>query len=178
MVVFDASTLILLAKIELLEMFISSFKGKVVIPKTVKLEVCVECSDEKPFLESLIKESKIEVLAAKNPRQKRKLMDDFNIDEGEAEALLLALQSGAKLFATDDRNAIRASKLLKIDFVTAVGFLIRALEKELISGDEALIKLKKLQRIARYSNAILADSKQKIKEMSNNGGKNLEHTCK
>jgi len=45
-------------------------------------------------------------------------MDDFNIDEGEAEALLLAIQAGAETIATDDRNAIRASKLLKIDFVT------------------------------------------------------------
>lgn len=89
-------------------------------------------------------------------------MDDFNIDEGEAEALLLAIQAGAETIATDDRNAIRASKLLKIDFVTAIGFLIRAHEKQLVDRDEALTKLQSLQVIGRYSNAILEDAKNRI----------------
>lgn len=40
-----------------------------------------------------------------------KLMEDFNIDEGEAEALILAIQEKAIMVATDDRNAIRACKL-------------------------------------------------------------------
>lgn len=43
----------------------------------------------------------------------RKLMDDFSIDVGEAEALTLALNKKDAMIATDDRNAIRASKLLK-----------------------------------------------------------------
>ncbi|MEE8431785.1 MAG: hypothetical protein V3S16_11090 [Candidatus Desulfatibia sp.] len=89
-------------------------------------------------------------------------MDDFNIDEGEAEALLLALQIGAEFIATDDRNAIRASKLLNIDFVTAIGFLIRAHEKQLVAKDEALTKLGRLQAIGRYSKAILTDAKKRI----------------
>ncbi len=163
MIIFDASTLILLTKIDLLELFISDFQGRVVIPKKVGLEVCVEGREETPLTDNLIKTGKIDVQTAKNPGQKRKLIHDFNIDEGEAEALLLAIQSGAKIIATDDRNAIRASKLLKIDFVTAIGFLIRAFEKKLIDRDEALSKLHKLQLIARYSNAILEDAKNKIK---------------
>ena len=62
------------------------------------------------MVENLIKQGKIEILTAKNPRQKRKLMDDFNIDEGEA--LLLVIQAGSETIATDDRNSIRAAKLL------------------------------------------------------------------
>ena len=162
MIIFDASTLILLARIGLLELFLSTFQGRVAIPKKVKSEVCIQGREERPFVESLIKQEKIEVLTAKNPRQKRKLMDDFNIDEGEAEALLLAIQAGAETIATDDRNAIRASKLLKIDFVTAIGFLIRAHEKQLVDRDEALTKLQSLQAIGRYSNAILKDAKNRI----------------
>ena len=162
MIVFDASTLILLAKIGLLELFISTFQGRVAIPKKVKSEVCVQGEAERPFVENLIKQGKIEILTAKNPRQKRKLMADFNIDEGEAEALLLAIQTGAKAIATDDRNAIRASKLLKIDFITAIGFLVRAYEKQLVDRDEALTKLQSLQAVAKYSNTILKDAKNKI----------------
>ena len=162
MIIFDASTLISLAKIGLLELFISTFQGRVAIPKKVKSEVCVQGREERPLVESLIKQGKIEILTAKNPRQKRKLMADFNIDEGEAEALLLAIQTTAKSIATDDRNAIRASKLLKIDFITAIGFLIRAHEKHLVDRDEALTKLQSLQVIGRYSKIILKDAKNRI----------------
>lgn len=162
MIVFDASTLILLAKIGLLELFISTFQGRVAIPKKVKSEVCVQGEAERPLVENLIKQGKIEILTAKNPRQKRKLMADFNIDEGEAEALLISIQTGAEAIATDDRNAIRASKLLKIDFITAIGFLVRAYEKQLVDRDEALTKLQSLQAVGRYSNIILKDAKNRI----------------
>jgi len=128
----------------------------------VKSEVCVQGEAERPLVENLIKQGKIEILTAKNPRQKRKLMADFNIDEGEAEALLLSIQIGAEAIATDDRNAIRASKLLKIDFITAIGFLVRAYEKQLVDRDEALTKLQSLQAVSRYSNIILKDAKNRI----------------
>jgi predicted nucleic acid-binding protein len=163
MIIFDASTLILLIKIDLLELFISDYKGSLVVPKKVKAEVCVEGSEETPYLKNLIQEGRIVVLTAKSPRQKRKLMADFNIDEGEAEALLLALQKEAGVIATDDRNAIRAAKLLKIDFVTAIGFLIRAAEKKLIEREEALFKLEKLRIFGRYSLPIIDNAKHKIK---------------
>jgi len=67
------------------------------------------------------------------------------------------------VIATDDRNAIRACKLLKIDFLTAVAFLVRSAEKDLIPKDEALIKLRKLHSIGRYSNKIIEDATVKIK---------------
>ena len=162
MIIFDASTLILLARIGLLELFLSTFQERVAIPQKVKSEVCIKDREEKPLVDSLIKQGKIEILTPKNPRQKRKLMEDFNIDEGEAEALLLAIQPWAETIATDDRNAIRAAKLLKIDFVTAIGFLIRAHEKQLVDRDEAQTKLQSLQVIGRYSNAILEDVKNRI----------------
>jgi predicted nucleic acid-binding protein len=117
--------------------------------------LCIEGREETPYLKNLIQEGQIEVLTAKNPRQRRKLMVDFNIDEGEAEALLLALQKEAELIATDDKNAIRAFKLLKIDFVTAIGFWIRAVDKKLIKRDEALFKLEKLRVFGRYSLPII-----------------------
>jgi predicted transcriptional regulator len=62
-----------------------------------------------------------------------------------------------------DRNAIRACKILKIDFVTAIAFLIRGFEKGLIDRDEALAKLDKLGFIGRYSKEIIKDATKKIK---------------
>lgn len=163
MIVFDSSTIILLAKIDVLDLFISNFNGRVSIPEKVRAEVCRKGREETPLIENLINDQKISVLKTKNRRNKSKIMEDFNIDEGEAESLMLAIQEGAHLIATDDRNAIRACKLLKIDFVTAIAFLIRAFEKGLISRDEALIKLKKLHSIGRYRDEIIDDALTKIK---------------
>jgi predicted nucleic acid-binding protein len=89
-------------------------------------------------------------------------MDDFNIDSGEAEAIALALQKKVSMIGTDDRNAIRACRILKIDFTTAVAVLIRTFEKKLIDKDEALVKLQKLDSVARYSRAIVEDAQKQI----------------
>jgi len=68
----------------------------------------------------------------------------------------------ASLVVTDDRNAIRACKVLRIEFTTAIAILIRSFEKNLIPKDEALIKLKKLESIARYSRTIMDDARRQI----------------
>lgn len=68
------------------------------------------------------------------------------------------MREKASLVATDDRNAIRACKALKLDFTTAVAILIRAFEKKLIDKAEALIKIQKLGSVARYNKAIIKDA--------------------
>lgn len=163
MIVFDSSTVILLAKIEILELFISNFHNRVVIPERVRSEICMEKQEETPLIVKLIANKKIEVLKARNINQINKLMDDFNIGAGEAEALTLAIQEEVSIIATDDRNTIRASKIIKIDFTTAMAILIMAYKKRLIEKDEALIKLERLQSIGRYSRAIIEDATRQIK---------------
>lgn len=163
MIVFDSSTLILLAKIDMLELFISNYRGKVLIPEMVKSEVCVTGKEETPLITKLIHDKKIEVVKVKDDNQTRKLMADFNIEIGEAEAITFALQKGANLIATDDRNAIRACKMLKLSFTTAIAILIRAFEKGLIDKAETLIKIQRLQSVGRYSKTIIKDAEKLIK---------------
>jgi len=163
MIIFDASTLILLAKIDLLELFISNFQGKVLVPESVALEVGQAGYEDSPLILKLIENKKISILKTKNKRQSDKLMLDFNIDQGEAEAISLAVQENMHFIATDDRNAIRACKMLKIEFITAMAILIRAFEKQLIDKNEAILKLQKLRYIGRYSKAIIVDAEKQIK---------------
>ena len=163
MIVLDASTTILLAKINLLETFVLNFFGRVLIPEKVRGEVCIEKMEETPLVMKLIKDKKIQVFKVKSGRLIKKLIDDFNIHIGEAEAITLALQEKASMIATDDRNAIRACKILKIDFTTAIAILIRAFEKKLIDKEGALIKLQKLELLARYSQSIIDDARRSIK---------------
>ncbi|HCY18516.1 MAG TPA: hypothetical protein DHU69_01870 [Deltaproteobacteria bacterium] len=163
MVVFDASTLILLARTEVLEVLILNFPGQVLIPEKVREEVLVKDSEESPQITAMIRGKRIGVLRVDDRRLLQKLMEDFNIDLGEAEAITLALQKKGTVVATDDRNAIRACKLLKIDFITAIAILIRAAEKKLFSRSEALLKLDKLASVGRYKKSIIADARRQIK---------------
>lgn len=163
MIIFDSSKLILLAKIDILELFISNFQGKVLVPKSVALEVTQAEYEDSPIIRRLLEEKKMIVLQVKNKKQINKLMADFNLGSGEAEAITLALQETINIIATDDRNAIRACKMLRLEFITAIAVLIRAYEKRLIDIDEALIKLQKLKFIGRYSKSIIADAEASLK---------------
>ena len=162
MIVLDSSTLILLAKIDMLESFILDFHGKVLIPEKVREEVCLKGEAETPMIEKLIRTNKLKVVGVERSKLSTKLMEDFHIDAGEAEAVALALKEKGSAVATDDRNAIRACKLLGVEFTTAIAILIRAFEKNLIEADEALIKLRKLESVARYHRTIIEDARRRI----------------
>ena len=162
MIVFDASTLILLAKADLIELFISNCPDQVIIPEEVRIEIlALEKADVAVFKE-LIENKKIKVLKIKNKDSTNKLMEDFNIDKGEAEALVLSLQEKSAVIATDDKNAMKACKFLKIEFITSISILVRAFEKGFIDSEEAFIKLKKLQSFGRYSKAIITDAAEQL----------------
>jgi len=162
MIIFDSSTLILLTRIDVLDLFLSSFEGTVIILEKVRLEVTRSDKEDAESINRHIKDKKIGVVKVKNVALVKRFMDDFSIDAGEAEVLTLAGEKKAGIVATDDRNAIRACKLLKLEFVTALSFLIRAVEKGVLSKDEGIVKLKKLQSIGRYSKQILDDAAQQI----------------
>lgn len=163
MIIFDSSTLILLAKIYLLDIFVLNFNAAVLMPEKVAAEVRDKNFEESPLISKLIKDEKIKILKIKKRKLTIKLMSDFNIDEGEAEAISLALQEKINIIATDDRNAIRACKVLKIEFITAISVLLRAHEKGLIDKDIALVKLQKLASIGRYSKSIIADAEKHLR---------------
>ena len=176
MILFDASTLILLAKIEMLDIFVTDFEKKVAISDKVEEEVLEGSSPDAPLIARLVEERGIDVLKAKDKKLVRKLMEDFNIDEGEAETLTLAIEKKASLVATDDKNAIRACKIMKLDFTTAIAILVRACERNLIQADEALAKLQKLQSFARYKKTIIETARNQIEGVAKYGKKDDKHT--
>lgn len=128
----------------------------------VKDEVSIKETEENPLIVKLIKDKKMQVLKVKNGKLIKKLMDDFNIEIGGVGTIVLALEEKTSIVATDDRNAIRACKILKIDFTTAIAILIRIFEKNLIDKEEALIKLRKLDSVARYRREIVENARSRI----------------
>jgi predicted nucleic acid-binding protein len=165
MIVFDASTLILITKIELLGVFLEEIGMEVAIPK----EIESECCGNKAMLDALmiqkaLDESKIKVRGVKNKKLVTKLQLDFNMGKGEAEAITLALEKKALLVGIDDKNGINACKLLNLPFTTAIGILVRSHEKSLIDCNTAIAKLGILARHGRYKNSILEDARRRLEK--------------
>lgn len=163
MIVLDASTLILMAKSELLDVFLANVGLPVVIPPEVERECC----SSKKALDALViqkalDESRIGTIAVKNRRLVGKLQADFSIGQGEAEAIALAVSEKAKLVGMDDKNGINACKLLGLPFTTAIGVLVRSREKGLLEDAQAREKLALLVRYGRYRQAIIDDATMKL----------------
>ena len=163
MVVLDASTLILIAKVEMLELFLAKSKLQVAIP----VEVEKECCASKKSLDALIirkalDESRIKVIDIKNRSLVTKLRGDFGLGRGEAEAIAIALEEKAQIVGIDDKNGINACKLLGIPFTTAIAILVRMRGKGLLSTSEALAKLAALATYGRYKKSIMEDARRKL----------------
>lgn len=166
MLVFDSSTLILLAKSDMLSLLLDSYPGDVLIPEEVERECC----DAGPFpdaivIKSWIQSGRIKVVRISDCELPSKLIEDFRINMGEAESLTLAVERSADIVATDDKNAILACKLLKIKFTTALGILVRLAEKKAIGLDDALVKLEKLALLGRYDVSIIEDTSELLRGM-------------
>ena len=162
MPIIDSSTLILLAKSGLLDIFIDNLKSQLIIPKAVEYEsTSKKDSYDAKLIIQRINDKKIQVQTASNVKVCKKLMRDFNISKGEAEALTLCLDKH-QLLLTDDKKAINACKILRLAFATAPDILIRAVEKGLIEKEQAMLIFEKLMRYGRYSEDIIHDLKDKL----------------
>ena len=61
---------------------------------------------------------------------------------------MACFEKDARVVATDDRNAIRACKMLHLEFITAIAFLIRAFEKDFSKEMKPLLKCRGFQILA------------------------------
>ncbi|MDP3765677.1 MAG: hypothetical protein Q8R04_04125 [Nanoarchaeota archaeon] len=157
--VFDSSTTILLAKIHLLNTLTE--KIKVIFPESVKEETTKKKDSlDSKLIIKLVSENKIKVVKT-NRSKVDKLIRDFNIEKGEAEALELAMEKKL-ILATDDGPSIKVCKILGIKFTTAIHFLIQFYENGLLDKKIALEKLKSLEKYGRYNYDIIKDAKNKI----------------
>ncbi len=159
MIVFDASTLILLAKIELLRRTVEAVE--VVIPSVVEKESTQKDTLDARLIRTLIEEGRIKVKAVKEAGRVRQMMEDFRLGEGEAQALDMARTKRA-ILATDDGLAIKGCKVLGVEFATAIHFLVRSYERRAISKELALAKLEKLKEYGRYEPRIIEDARNRL----------------
>jgi len=158
-IIFDSSTLILLAKITMLREVSKDLK--IIISQEVHRETTEKQNlfDAKLII-SLINEVKISKINA-NQEIASKFMKDFNINKGEAETLSIA-KNERYVIATDDGPTIKACRILNIKFATAIQFLINSYVKRRLTKEMALEKLKNLENYGRYKEEILINARRKI----------------
>lgn len=162
MVVLDASTLILLAKSDLLPLLAEN--TQIEIPPEVQQEALArrELYDAR-MIEGMLDAGKIQVSKSGRPERRRQIQADFGLEAGEASALLLAKEKDQPL-GTDDGPAIKAAKIMGIPFFTAIHVLVELHKKGRMDEKTALGKLDTLQKVGRYSVQILEDARKRIRE--------------
>ena len=157
----DSSTLILLAKCGLLDLFIKRLYLE--IPNKVKDEsTIVKDTFDSKLITKRIKEHKIHVSKINNLLFYNNLLRDFNFGKGEAEAITLAFEKKETLLI-DDKKAINACKILGIKFITALNVLVMLYKNKTINFETAKIILKKLMEYGRYSKELIRKVEEDLK---------------
>lgn len=163
MIVIDSSSLILLAKVDILDITVKNVKQKLIIPE----QVYAECTAKKDLFDAQLIEKRVrEGLIVKKAISNRNLCDkilkDFGLGKGEAEAITLCIEIKSGMI-TDDKKAINACRILKINFTTVPKLVVQFYNKNFVAEIEADLIIKKLQKFGRYSDNILHKLKEDLK---------------
>jgi predicted nucleic acid-binding protein len=167
-VISDASMLILVSKLDILDTMLETF-GMIIIPEGVRIEVVDQGKEGKKMdallVEKRIGDGKIIVKKISKESEKNKIMNDFNIHSGEAEAILLYLAEKADLLGTDDYQTIKTCKVLNIHYFTTPLFLLQSLTNKKIDKAFALRKIDRLAKLGWYKDEVIEYFKDAIKQV-------------
>ena len=162
MLFLDASTLILAAKTELLDLFIEASHETLAISKEVEKEATRQKTFDALLIRQRIDEKKMTVKNVKDKAMVKKIMMDFSLHKGEAETIALCIENSEKAIATDDYNAMKACSVLNIEYVTSLGILLKLYKHKKLGKEETKMKLDSLALYSRFSREIIDDFMQKL----------------
>ena len=158
----NTSTLVLLAKIGCLEMFIE-ISPIIEIPVQVKKEALFERdSYYAKLIEKLIENKKIRIVPAERNKISE-IMPQFRLDEGEAATYAIFNNKKHEAILTDDGELIKLCKLEKVQFICAMAVVIILFENKKLSKEEAINKLEKLHNVGRYSEKLYGHFKSEVR---------------
>jgi len=137
----NTSTLIHLSAIGHLKL-LKEFHGKIVIPPAVWKEI-VEKGKTRPGVKEIKEARKDGWLKIMTPENKPLLrLLSMQLDNGEAEAIALAIEREASIIFLDESDARKTAEIYKLQKTGVIGILIRAkLQKRIPSLKKELDKL-------------------------------------
>ncbi len=125
-IISNTTPILSLLKIDKLDL-LKELYGKVIVPLAVYQEI--EKGKEKPYYKDLTSLDWIEIQNIKNLNTIEYLID---LDDGEAEVLILAKETNADLVILDEIMGRRYAKQLELNLTGTIGVLLKAKEKGLI----------------------------------------------
>ena len=159
--IIDSSTLILLAKSGLLDLFIKDKNLKITDKVKEESTIAKDNFDVK-LISQRIKEKKIQIKRVSDKSLYNKLIKEFNLGKGESESIALAFKENEVLLS-DDKKAINTCKILNIKFTTALNILVKLYRNKTIDNEKAKIILKKLKKYWRYSEDLIKKVEEDLK---------------
>lgn len=108
--------------------------GNIIVPMAVFQEI--ERGKEKPYYQNLTLLDWIDIQGIKNHDARAYFID---LDEGEAEVLILAKEQNAELVIMDEILGRRYAQQLEFNLTGTIGILLKAKEKGLIKSLKALL---------------------------------------
>ena len=159
-VAFDASTLILLAKTDLLQVVAPLVE--VHIPRAVEKEARAKPDlYDAQLIARMIKDGEIRISDHIAASAVKLVQKQFRLGEGEAAALWMAKENRC-VVGIDDGPGIRAAKILGVPFVTAIQILVGLHSQAHLDKPSAIAKLDSLLLWGRYGAALISDARSKI----------------
>jgi predicted nucleic acid-binding protein len=159
--ILDASTAILLAKVDLLRLVAGL--GDVWMAETAFQEATLKNVEDARMIRQLESEGLIRRSPAKG--EVAKVRKDFRLDAGESDTIALAQEMGG-VCGTDDGPALRCCRVLGVPFTSAIALLAALAESGRLSRDLGLELLTQLERFGRYDPRILEDVARRVRSAS------------
>lgn len=156
--ILDSCTIILLAKASVLEKASESYNIKITSPVQEEvLEGKKKMFPDALLLERLVNEKKIKIVEV--PLEKmHKMMQDFNMDKGEASVIARGLQE-KELVGTDNRQGRKAARVYGLDLIGSIEVIVSLQKKKKISREKALEALSILQKEGWFSSYLIEQAK-------------------
>jgi len=149
MIVSNASPLIYLAKIGMLNL-LEKIYDRIQIPLQVKIE-CVDKGKQVGYMNALLIEKYIRkgfIIVEELPehllRKAENIASEFQIDMGEAQAILLAVYKGKKEILIDEKRARFVAKLENLSPRGTLYVILKTIRLGLLSKEEAISKINEL----------------------------------
>lgn len=161
-IISDATSLILLAKVSILEIFLK--RNHVITSATVYKETIR--GKEKGRGDSILIEKQFHENKLKIKTPKKSVKDNivrlFNLKAGELEVVSLAYNSKDAILS-DDKKCLSAAKALGIGFINSLDVAVELYKKKAISKEKALQCIEGFEEFGWYSKELIKIYKEEIK---------------
>ncbi len=161
-IIADATALILLAKVTILETFVN--RNPVITSKMVYEEVIIgkeKGRKDSIIVERLVEENKLK-LRVPNRSIRNKIKKLFNLKAGELDVISLAYKT-KNMILSDDKKCLNVAKGLGIKFITSLDIIVTLYKKSIITQEKAITCIEELEEYGWYSKDLIKSYREALK---------------